>query len=113
MSAELARHCTVADWQDGQLTLTLDPSYASLQGRMAERGLRAALQRQFGEAFVLAVTVGTQAGDTPALRSAERQRQRHSELLDSLRADPLVRVLTEQAGAELLEQSVRPRGEPH
>ncbi len=72
--------------------------------------LRTALSQQLGRPVRLSVEVGSTAGVVTAASVAEQarfDRQRRAE--QSIRADPFVKELIENFGAEVEPQSIRPR----
>ncbi|MDE2152883.1 MAG: DNA polymerase III subunit gamma/tau [Betaproteobacteria bacterium] len=91
--------------QDGAWVLRV-PSEQYTRAGALER-VQAALSERFGRAVVLRVEVGA-VRDTAHLRAAALRAQRQQEAEQAIAADPLVRQLVDELGAQIVPGSVRP-----
>jgi DNA polymerase-3 subunit gamma/tau len=108
MAAQLANNCTVVGWDGKRLELQLAPVCQSLLGSRAETSLRSALAGLVGGELELRITVGEPATETPAQRSERNRAEAQQRAVETMRQDPVVKVLEEQFDAELMEDSIRP-----
>ena len=69
--------------------------------------VQAALSERLGRELVLRVEVGA-VRDTAQLRAAAVRAQRQQEAEQTIAADPLVRQLVDELGAQIVPGSVRP-----
>jgi DNA polymerase-3 subunit gamma/tau len=108
MAAQLANNCSVAGWDGRRLELQLDPVCQGLLGSRAEASLRTALAQLAGDELDLRIAVGQPAAETPAQRGERNRAEAQQRAVESMRQDPVVKVLEEQFDAELMEDSIRP-----
>jgi DNA polymerase-3 subunit gamma/tau len=107
ISSQLAAHCTVKSWKNGQLVLTLNPEGGALAGAMPRQKLQEALENYLGRSIQMEFDVAEAAEETPA-QVAERKRQkRQAAAVNAMQNDPLVKVLEEDFDGELLIDSVK------
>ncbi|MDB5799750.1 MAG: dnaX [Rhodocyclales bacterium] len=106
---ELAQNCALVGIADGVIKLRLMPTHKHLLAMPGTQAkLQEALGKHFGGNLRLNVEIGEPGTQTPAQRSAETQRQRHSDAVAALESDPFVQEMIERFDATLVETSVRP-----
>ncbi len=105
---QLARHCSVADWQNNLLTLSLAPAHQSLATERSIESLRTALCQRLGSKLKLRLVVGHSEQTTLAQQDAARRVESQRDAEQLINQDPNVRALQETFNAQLRPQSVRP-----
>jgi DNA polymerase-3 subunit gamma/tau len=114
MALQLARQCTVAEWEPAvqRLVLRLDPGHAQLMGSLAEGRLREALGRLVGRPVSLTIRVEASADETPAQRARRNEAEQREAAVAALREDPLAQALASRFDGRLLEDTVVPVNNP-
>ncbi len=108
ITAQLAAHCTVHQWDGRKLVLTLDPEAQALnKGGRAQQRLRDALEKRLGHPVELEILLQAPAAETPARRAARARAEKEAAFRENLAADPLVKMLENEFDAELVEESVQ------
>ena len=107
ISSQLAAHCTVKSWQDGELVLALRPEGAALAGSMAKKKLHDALEKHLGQPLKLRIEVEEGGEETPAQAAERRQQEEQAAAVQAMQNDPVVQALEEGFGGELLVDSVK------
>lgn len=109
MARELARHCTLEKFSDGQLVLMLVPQHKHLlTNKTAQEKLQAALVEYFGQAVRLQVLAGTRNEATPAEIEQQAKQKLQRQAVDAIMQDPFVREAQAQLDAQLLEDTIKP-----
>ncbi len=107
ISAQLAAHCTVKQWDGKRLLLGLDAdSGALLVGNRATEKLQQTLSDWLGKPVKVEIELDQAAVDTPAQRAAREAAQHRREVLHELKQDPVVRMLETDFDASLREESL-------
>ncbi len=108
LARELAAHSELLSSDDDHFRLRVSiKSYA--EAGNVER-LRAALAQHFGRPMRVSVAVGDTAGATTAAALAEQARsEKQKSAEQAIYADPFVKELIENFGAQVEPQSIRPR----
>ncbi|MFT4174721.1 MAG: DNA polymerase III subunit gamma/tau C-terminal domain-containing protein, partial [Rhodocyclaceae bacterium] len=109
MVRELAQNCELLGISDAQVRLRLAPQHKHLMATPSSVGkLQDGLGQYFGRPMRAAIEIGAVGSETPAQRNDAERKQRHSEAVQSLAADPFVQEMIERFDATLLEASVKP-----
>lgn len=107
ISSQLAAHCTVKSWKNGQLVLTLNPEGGALAGAMPRQKLQEALENYLGRSIKMEFDVAEAAEETPAQVAEQKRQERQAAAVNAMQNDPLVKVLEEDFDGELLIDSVK------
>jgi DNA polymerase-3 subunit gamma/tau len=108
---QLALNAELRGYSEGAIELVVPRSMAHLAGSAYRDKLRAALEKHFGGAIGLRVSVGETRGVSAAAREADERAARQSEAARAMKDDGFVRELVEMFDARVLEPTVRPS--PH
>jgi DNA polymerase-3 subunit gamma/tau len=109
LARELARRSELIGAEGRTLRLRVDAKHLAEQGTV--KRLEAALAEALGGPCRVEAVVGAPAGPTAASLDEAARAQRQREAEDAIRADPVVRELIEQFGAEVDPASIRPRSQ--
>ena len=108
MARELAKHCTLENYVDGQLTLNLAPQHKHLlSNKLAQEKLQAALADYFVQPVRLAVMLGVNNVATPAAVEQHVKQTRQQQAVEAITQDPFVRDAQAQLGAQILEETIK------
>ena len=107
MSAQLAAHCSLEEWQDDKLKLHLDPVCEGLIGSLAEERLQQAIDDYCGRHVELVFNTGPAEAETPAQRAERERCEKEAAAVTAMQNDPLVQALEEKMDAELIVDSVK------
>ena len=107
ISSQLAAHCTVKSWRNGELVLALRPEGAALAGGMAEKKLHGALEKYLGQSLKLRIEVEEGGEETPAQAAERRRQEEQAAAVKAMQNDPVVQALEEGFDGELLVDSVK------
>ncbi|MFW5452924.1 DNA polymerase III subunit gamma/tau [Thioalkalivibrio sulfidiphilus] len=104
----LANHCAVGRYADGELVLTLASRHETLKSSNSERRLIEAVRQHLGEDLKVRIEIGEPAAETPAQSQvrASEERQRAAEA--AVAGDELTARLGEVFGAQVVPGSVKP-----
>ncbi|MDR2196103.1 MAG: DNA polymerase III subunit gamma/tau [Gallionellaceae bacterium] len=105
---ELAKNCTLQNFTDDAITLSLSSQHKLLNTEMARNKLQAALADYFARPVKLTVTVGDVQGATPAVIEQKAKQARQQAAREDIQEDPFVREAQAQMGAQVLENSIKP-----
>jgi DNA polymerase-3 subunit gamma/tau len=108
LANQLARHCSVAEWQNNILTLRLAPTHQGLATDRLIESLRVALCQHLGSELKIRVVFGQPEQTTLAQQDAARQAESQRDAEQLINQDPNVRALQETFNAQLRPESVRP-----
>jgi DNA polymerase-3 subunit gamma/tau len=109
MARELAKHCTLENYADGQMTLKLAPQHKHLlTNKMAQEKLQAALAHYFVQPVKLVVVLGaSNVATTPAAVEQQIKQTRQQQAVEAITQDPFVREAQTQLGAQILEETIK------
>ncbi|MEQ1743171.1 MAG: DNA polymerase III subunit gamma/tau [Candidatus Nitrotoga sp.] len=108
MARELAKHCTLENYVDGQLTLNLAPQHKHLlNNKLAQEKLQAALADYFVQPVRLVVMLGVNNVATPAAVEQHVKQTRQQQAVEAITQDPFVRDAQAQLGAQILEETIK------
>ena len=108
MARMLAQHCELVKLDPRRIELKLPRAHERLLEKGYQERLKAALQKRYGAAVHVAITVGESSGNSPA-EIADRERQRNQvRAIAEIEQDPFVRELVENFDARVNEASIKP-----
>ena len=108
IASQLAAHSVFAGWNDGELTLSLDPANQTLRTAMAEERLRKTLSEHLGGEIRLRIDVVAPQTETPAQLKAREDEQRQRKAVAAFEADSLVKAAGEKLGARPVPETIAP-----
>lgn len=109
MAQQMAKHCVLESFSDGQITLRLSQEQRHFQtNKMATDKLQAALSDYFAKPVRLSVVVGKAEAATPAVLEQQARQMRQQQADDSIAQDDFVRDAQAEFGASLVADSIKP-----
>ncbi|HEU0283195.1 MAG TPA: DNA polymerase III subunit gamma/tau [Gallionella sp.] len=108
MAQQLAKHCVMESFSDGQVTLCLSQQHKHLQTRMATDRLQAALSDYFAKPVRLNIVLGKTETATPAVVEQQAKQLRQQQANDSIARDDFVREAQSELDADLIAESIKP-----
>jgi len=108
MAQQLAKHCVLESFSDGQITLRLSPEQKSLNSKMATEKLQTALSEYFAKPLKLNIVLGKTETATPAVVEQRNNQLKQQQAGDSIAHDDFVRDAQAELEARLIEESVKP-----
>ena len=108
MAQQLAKHCVLENFSDGQITLCLSQRHKHLQTRTATDRLQAALSDYFAQPVKLNIVVGKTETATPAVMEQQARQLRQQQANDSIAQDDFVCEARAELDANLIAESIRP-----
>jgi len=110
MARELAKHCVLTSFAEGQLVLNLAPQHKHLQtSKIALEKLQVALEAYFAKPIKLLVELGVAEGVvTPAAVEQHEKKTRQQEAEEAIKQDVFVREAQSLLGAQIVEDSIKP-----
>jgi DNA polymerase-3 subunit gamma/tau len=108
MARMLAQHCELTRRDGERIDLMLPRTHERLFEKGYVERVKSALQKRFGEALRVSITIGDGSGTSPvAVAQRERDRQQARAIAD-IEQDPFVRELVENFDARVNESSIKP-----
>ncbi len=109
MAQQLAKHCVLQSFSDGQITLCLSQEHKHLQtNKTATDKLQAALSDYFAKPVKLKIVLGVVEAATPAVIEHQGKQQKQQQASDSITQDSFVREAQSDLGATLVPESIKP-----
>lgn len=109
MAQQLAKHCVLQKFIDGQITLCLSQEHKHLQNnRNAIEKLQAALGEYFAKPVKLNIVLGKSEEATPALMEHQDKQLKQQQASDSIAQDNFVRDAIKELEASLIADSLKP-----
>ncbi|HEY0665223.1 MAG TPA: DNA polymerase III subunit gamma/tau [Gallionella sp.] len=109
MAQQLAKHCVLQSFADGQITLCLSQEHRHLQAnRMAMDKLQAALSDYFAKPVKLSVVLGHMDAATPAVIERQDKEYRQQQATASIEQDDFIREAQAELGASLMTETIKP-----
>ncbi len=109
----LASNCAFVSRDGNVMRLRLDAKSESFLTKSAEKNMKEALCRHFGESLRIAISIGEPESATPAQQEARRVDAQYEAARASIEADPNVKALKDLFGAEINPDSIEPiRNQP-
>ena len=109
MAQQLAKHCVLQSFLDGQITLRLSQEHKHLQtSKNATEKLQAALADYFAKPMRLNIVLGKAETATPALIEHQGKQLKQQQASDSIARDDFVREARAELEASLITESIKP-----
>jgi DNA polymerase-3 subunit gamma/tau len=109
MAQQLAKHCVLQSFLDGQITLCLSQAHKHLQGnKMATEKLQVALSDYFAKPIKLNIVLGKAEAITPAVIEQQSKQLKQQQASDSITHDTFVLEAKAELDANLIEESIKP-----
>jgi DNA polymerase-3 subunit gamma/tau len=109
MAQQLAKHCVLQSFSDGQITLCLAQEQKHLQtNKMATDKLQAALGEYFAQPVKLNIVLGKAEVATPAAMEQQGKELKQQQAVDVIAHDAFVREAQAELGASLITESIKP-----
>lgn len=109
MAQQLAKHCVLEKFSDGQITLRLSQEHKHLQtSKNATEKLQAALADYFARPIRLNIVLGKAETATPALIEHQGKQLKQQQASDSIAQDDFVREARAELEASLITESIKP-----
>ena len=108
MAQQLAKHCVLESFSDGQITLRLSQEQKQLNSKMATEKLQAALSEYFAKPMKLNIVLGKTEITTPAVIEQQGKQLKQRQANDSIAQDNFVREAQAELDAKLIEESIKP-----
>ncbi|MEJ2347098.1 MAG: DNA polymerase III subunit gamma/tau [Gammaproteobacteria bacterium] len=105
---ELAVNCALEKRDGERFALVLAPAYEQLAGTSVRQRLEQALQQQFGAAARVDIRIGEPPGETPAMKRARQNEERHQAAVRSIEDDSVVQDIRDVFNAELRPDLIQP-----
>jgi len=108
MAQQLAKHCTLGDFSDRQITLCLAQEHKHLQAnKTAIEKLQAALGDYFAKPMKLNIVLGKTETATPAAVEQQAKQFKQQQAHDSIAQDVFVREAQAELDANLVAESIK------
>lgn len=108
MALELAKHCVLDGFSNGQMTLCLMEEYKHLQSnRMAIDRLQSTLSDHLGKAIKVQIVLGKPHVATPAHVENQVKQARQQHANESIEQDTFVREAQDQLAAKIIPESIK------
>jgi len=108
MAQQLAKHCTLENLSDRQITLCLSQEQKHLQAnKMATEKLQACMSEYFAKPMKLKIVLGGNKSATPAVIEQESRQYKQQQASDAIERDGFVREAREELDAILISESIK------
>jgi DNA polymerase III subunit gamma/tau len=108
MAQQLAKHCTLENLSDRQITLCLSQEQKHLQAnKMATEKLQACISEYFAKPMKLKIVLGGNKSATPAVIEQESRQYKQQQASDAIEQDGFVREAREELDAILISESIK------
>jgi DNA polymerase-3 subunit gamma/tau len=108
MAQQLAKHCVLENFSEGQVTLRLSQEQKQLNSKMATDKLQGALGDYFAKPIKLNIVLGKTEAATPAVIEQQGKQLKQQQASASIVQDDFVRDAQAELDAKLIEESVKP-----
>ncbi len=108
MAGIVARNSELVSFGNGRLELVVTEAHRVYADRPYTEKLHAELAREFGPGMRLSVRVGEVSGKSVAAQRSREDEQRRETAAEAIEADPFVRELVRDLGAEVVASSIKP-----
>ncbi|MCC7312697.1 MAG: DNA polymerase III subunit gamma/tau [Sulfuritalea sp.] len=106
MARQLAQNCELVERAENLVRLRLTPAHKHLQ--VHQEKLRAALRELWGGSLGVDITVAEPAGETPAARRQNSERERQEKAIAAIEQDPFVRDVVDLFDASIDQSTIKP-----
>jgi DNA polymerase III subunit gamma/tau len=108
MAQQLAKHCTLENLSDRQITLCLSQEQKHLQAnKMATGKLQACLSEYFAKPMKLKIVLGGNKSATPAVVEQKTKQYKQQQASDAIEQDGFVREAQTELDAILIAESIK------
>jgi DNA polymerase-3 subunit gamma/tau len=108
MAQQLAKHCTLENLSDRQITLCLSQEQKHLQAnKMATEKLQACMSEYFAKPMKLKIVLGGNAAATPAVMEQKTKQYKQQQASDAIAQDGFVREAQAELDAVLIAESIK------
>ena len=108
MAQQLAKHCTLENLSDRQITLCLSQEQKHLQAnKMATEKLQACLREYFAKPMKLKIVLGGNKSATPAVVEQKTKQYKQQQASDAIAQDGFVREAQAELDAILITESIK------
>jgi DNA polymerase-3 subunit gamma/tau len=108
MAQQLAKHCTLENLSDRQITLCLSQEKKHLQAnKMATEKLQACLSEYFAKPMKVKIVLGGNTAATPAVLEQKTRQYKQQQASDAIAQDGFVREAQAQLDAILVTESIK------
>jgi DNA polymerase-3 subunit gamma/tau len=111
MAKMLADHCELVSQAGDAVTLRVGEAHKHLLDRAYQDKLVGALRDKYGAPLQVSFEIGAAAEQTPQQVRTRIKEARHAEAVAAIEADPFVRELVDQFGAQIDTSTIQPLGE--
>ena len=108
MAGMVARHGELESFENNHLQLVVPETHRMYAEKPYQDKLKAELVPQFGPTFRLSVRVGKTEGLSIAAAKSREMAQKQAKAAEAIEADPFVRDLVNDLGAQVVSSSIRP-----
>ncbi len=108
MAGIVARNSELASYENGRLELVVTEAHRVYADRPYTEKLHAELVRVLGPGLRLNVRVGETSGKSVAAQRSREDEERRETAAEAIEADPFVRELVRDLGAEVVSSSIKP-----
>ncbi len=106
MARQLAQNCELVERAENLVRLRLTPAHKHL--RVHQEKLQAALRELWGGNLRVEIAVAEPAGETPAARRQNSERERQDRAIASIEQDPFVRDVVDLFDASIDQSTIKP-----
>jgi DNA polymerase-3 subunit gamma/tau len=99
----VAENCTVTQWSNEQITLTLQENQRALLNAKHTERIQAALQEYLGTKAKLTINIGATNIETPAAQGLRLQKAAHSAAEQAIRADLHIQQMEQTFDAKIID----------
>ncbi len=110
MAQALADHCDWVGREGSRVTLQIDEGHRHLVNDNVIARLAEALSAHFGEPVSVQIEVGEVGSETPAAAAERREAEKQADARAAIESDPNIAALRATFDAEVISESIRPRG---
>jgi len=108
MAQQLAKHCTLGDLSDRQITLCLPKEQKHLQAnKMATEKLQSCLSEYFAKPMKLKIVLGGDKASTPAVMEQNEKLYKQQQAIEAISQDGFVREAQAELDAILVTDSIK------
>ncbi len=112
-AAELIKHCILNSIKDGKVKLSLDKYGEDLLAPTTASQIEDALSELYNKPINLLINTQHLNDETPAERTGRKNQERQQQAEDLINNDPFVKDLQNRFKAQLVPNSIKPKGTLH
>ena len=108
----MASNCSIKTVSDSKIILNLEKQHEGIATKSAKLKLENALQDYLGKDLSLKIEFSSHEIETPAMEKDRENSNNQSRAEKNAQEDEVVKAFKSKFGAEIVEGSVKPIGEP-